>query len=215
MLIALSYLLTTWTATHLASAIPAIIAAATPLLVGFFCDTPWRARNAAIAGLGGVLLVVGGTVSLSWNQLPWVIVLLGSTCAIAASLVFAKKRLAECNPVYTAAIELAVAATILGLLSFAKGEQMSSGLPWTLILTAAAGNAAASALYFWLLKHVRVDQLASTVWVQLLISIAEGSFLLRPHLDWRTLLDVAIVIGSLLALARAKSDEEMLTVGVT
>jgi drug/metabolite transporter (DMT)-like permease len=123
--------------------------------------------------------------------------------------------LAKCHPIYTAAIELAVAAAILGLLNFAKGKPMPSGPSWTLFLSAAVGNAAASALYFWLLKHIRVDQLASTVWVQLLVSIAESILLLRPNVDWRTLLGAAIIIGSILALARAKSDDQMLTVGVT
>jgi drug/metabolite transporter (DMT)-like permease len=213
-LIVLPYLLSAWASMHLSSGLSAVVAAATPLVAGFFCDTPWRARNASIAGLGGVLLVVGGTISASWNQLPWTIVLLGSTCAIAASLVFAKKRLVNCHPVYTAAVELAMAAVILGLFYLAKGKQMPSSLPWTLVLLPAAGSAAASALYFWLLKHIRVDQLTSTIWAQLLVSVAE-SVLLLPHVDWRVALGAAIIFGSLVALVLSKSDEPLLTVGVT
>ena len=187
-LIVLPYLLTARASTHLSSGLPAVVAAATPLVAGFFCDTPWRARNASIAGLGCVLLVVGGTISASWNQLPWTIVLLGSTCAIAASLVFVQKQLMNCHPIYTAAIELAVASAVLGPLSFARSKSIPSGLSGTLILLSVIGSAVATALYFWLLKKIRVDQLTSIVWAQLLVAVAESIFLLRPHLDWQILL---------------------------
>jgi drug/metabolite transporter (DMT)-like permease len=214
-LIVLPYLLTAWASPHLSSGLPTAVAAATPLVAGFFCDTPWRARNASIAGLGGVLLVVGGTISASWNQLPWTIVLLGSTCAIAASLVFVQKQLMSCHPIYTAAIELAVASAVLGPLSFARSTSMPSGLSWTLILVSVLGSAVASALYFWLLKKIRVDQLTSIVWAQLLVAVAESIFLLRPRLDWPILLGAIIIIGSTLAIYSSQSDEPVLTVGVT
>jgi drug/metabolite transporter (DMT)-like permease len=211
-LIVLPYLLSAWASPHLSSGIPPVVAAATPLVAGFFCDTPWRARNASIAGLGGVLLVVGGTISASWNQLPWVLVLLASTCAIAASLVFVQKQLMNCHPVCAAAIELAVASAVLGPLSFAMSTSMPSGLPWTLILISVLGSAVASVLYFWLLKKIRVDQLTSIVWAQLLVAVAESIFLLRPHLDWQILLGEIIIIGSSLALHSSQTDEPVLTV---
>jgi drug/metabolite transporter (DMT)-like permease len=214
-LIALPNLLTAWASPHLSAGVVAVAAASTPLLAGFFCDTPWSAKNASIAGLGGVLIIVNSIVSLSWNQLPWAAVLLGSSCAVAASLVFAKKRLANCHPAYIAAIELAVAAFILGSVSLAQGKQILSALPWTPILLAAAGNAVAAPLYFWLLNHLRVDQLTSTIWIQLLLSVAEGIIFLRPPVDWRILAGAAIILASTVALFRAKSDEQVLTVRVT
>jgi drug/metabolite transporter (DMT)-like permease len=214
-LIVLPYLLSAWASTHLSSGLTAVVAAATPLVAGFFCDTPWRARSASIAGLGGVLLIVGSTISASWNQLPWTIVLLGSTCAIAASLVFVQKQLMSCHPIYTAAIELAVASAVLGPQSFARSKSMPSGLSWTLILLSVLGSALASALYFWLLKKIRVDQLTSIVWAQILVAAAESILFLRPHLDWRIFLGAAIIIGSTLALHSSQSDEPVLTVGVT
>ncbi len=214
-LIVLPYLLSAWAAPHLSSGLPAVVAAATPLVAGFFFDTPGRARNASIAGLGGVLLVVGGTISASWNQLPWVLVLLGSTCAIAASLVFLKKRLMSCHPIYTAAIELAVASAVLGPLSFARSTSMPVALSWTLVLLSVLGSAVASALYFWVLKKIRVDQLTSIVWAQILVAVAESILFLRPHVDWHIFLGVAIIIGSILALRSSQSDEQVLTVGVT
>lgn len=211
-LVTLPYVLTTWASPHLSSGLSTTIAAATPLLAGFFCDTPWRARNASIAGLGGVVLMVGGIVSPYRSQLSWVIVLLGSVCIVAVSLVFARKQLVNCHPVYTAAVEMAVAAVILGILSLAKDQQAPSALPWTLILFAAAGNAVASALYFWLLRHIRVDQLTSTIWAQLIISVAESIWFLRPHVDWQTLLGAAVIIGSLFILHSSQRDEPALTV---
>ena len=92
---------------------------------------------------------------------------------------------------------------------------MPSGLSWTLILLSVLGSALASALYFWLLKKIRVDQLTSIVWAQILVAAAESILFLRPHLDWRIFLGAAIIIGSTLALHSSQSDEPVLTVGVT
>ena len=213
-LTALPYLLTTWISTHLSSGTGAVIAAATPLIAGFFCDTSWRARNASIAGLAGVLLIVANLVSSSWNQLPWAVILLCGTCAIAASLIFGKTRLVNCHPVYTAAIELVAASLVLGLASSRKNF-LPAALPWMPLLIMAAGNAIAAALYFWLLKRRRVDQLTSTIWLQVVISVTESIWLLRPHIDWRIATGALMVIGSLFILHSSQDEETVLTVRAT
>jgi drug/metabolite transporter (DMT)-like permease len=219
-LVAAPCLLTVWASPHLSSGIAAVTLAGTPLVAGFFCDAPWSARNASIAGLGGVLLVVGSIVSISPGQLPWAAILLAGTVVTSGSLVFAKKRLTASHPVYSAAIQLATAGAILAAVSYAiRGGPTSdagSGLPaWGTLLLAAAGNGIAYPLYLWLLKQIRIDQITSTIWAQLLVSVAESVFLLRPHVDWRILLGAAVVAGSIFALARSRRDSQMLTVRVT
>ena len=210
-LTALPYLLTTWTATHLYSGTAALIAASTPLIAGFFCDTSWRARNASIAGLAGVLLILANLISSSSNQLPWAGILLCGTCVMATSLVFARTRLVNCHPVYTAAIELITASVVLSLTGSPK-SLLSAPLPWTLLIALAAGDAVAAVLYFWLLKHRRVDQLTSTIWLQIVISVAESIVFLRPRIDWRIAAGALIVIGSLFVLHSSQDEETVLTV---
>lgn len=216
-LIALPLLFTVWSATQLSFGLAATVVATTPLVTGFLCDSSWSARNAAIAGLGGVVLVVADIVSPTFAVLPWALLVFAGVAATSGSLVIAKRRLPRSHPVYIAAIQLAVASAILGLVYFVKPAQEipHEPLPWVLILCAAAGNIIAYPLYFWLLQRIRPDQLASTVWAQLLVSVGEGVFLLRPHVGWRIFLGAAIVIASLIALSRSQLESNLLTVKVT
>lgn len=219
-LVAAPCLLTVWASSHLSSGIAAVILAGTPLVAGFFCDAPWTARNASITGLGGVLLVVGSIVSIAPGQLPWAAILLAGTIVTSGALVFAKKRLTASHPVYSAAMQLATASLILAAVSYAvrAGSVPDAGgsFPaWEILLAAAAGNGIAYPLYLWLLKQIRIDQIASTIWLQLLVSVGESVFLLRPHVDWRILLGAVVVGGSIFALARSGQDSRMLTVKVT
>jgi drug/metabolite transporter (DMT)-like permease len=213
-LTALPYLLAVWTATRLPSSISTVITAATPLIAGFFCDTSWRARNISIAGLAGMVLVVGGIPVPAWSQLPWVVILLSGMCTIAATLVFAKQRLQSCHPIHIAAIELAAASIILAVAAFAKNPQRPSITSWIPLVTVAVGNALAAPLYFWLLKYRRADQLISAVWLQLLISIAEGIWFLHPHIEWRMAIGIVIILCSLVALQSSQNDEPVLSVRV-
>ena len=219
-LIALPLLFTVWSATQLSFGLVAIIVATTPLVTGFLCDISWSARNAAIAGLGGVVLVVADIVSPTFAVLPWALLVFAGVAATSGSLVIAKRRLPKSHPVYIAAIQLAVASVILGLVYFVKPAQtapeiLHEHLPRVLILCVTAGNAISYPLYFWLLQRIRPDQLASTVWAQLLVSVGEGVFLLRPHVGWRIFLGAAIVIASLIALSRSQLESNLLTVKVT
>jgi hypothetical protein len=45
--------------------------------------------------------------------------------------------------------------------------------------------------------------------------VGESVFLLRPHVGWRIFLGAAIVIASLIALARSQSESNLVTVKVT
>jgi drug/metabolite transporter (DMT)-like permease len=217
-LVAVPYLLMVWVTPHLSPGITAVILAGTPLVAGFFCDAPWMARNASIAGLGGVALVVGGILSVSLRQLPWAAVLFAGVAITAASLAFAQKHLSAASPVFSAAIQLAMASVILAAAGYA--ERIPAGgaggsLPRIAVLLLVVGHGVAYPLYFWLLQRLRVDQLAATVWAQLLVAVAESVWLLRPRVGWQILLGMAVVAGSIFALARSGRDSQMLTVRVT
>jgi drug/metabolite transporter (DMT)-like permease len=217
-LVALPYLLTFWAAPRVSSGLAIVIFSITPLVTTFFLDAPWPARNSAIAGVSGIVLVAADTVSASGAQIGGALALLIGVAATAGSLVFAGKYLLKSHPVFTASIQLAVAAAILKLASIAgpwRAVSAPGNFPWMLIVCACAANSIAYALYYWLLQRIRPDQLASIVWLQFLVFVAEGAFLLRPHIQLRMLTGVAVVIAALVAMARSESKNKLLTLGVT
>lgn len=221
-LVSLPYLLSFWAAAHVSSGVAFIVISITPLVATFLLDAPWSARNAAIAGVAGIVLVVADTTSTSSTQLGGILILFVGAVAVAGSLVFASKHLLQSHPIFMASIQLAVAAAITAIVprivDFSGPGQIATvhgNLPWMPVVYVCAGNSLAYALYYWLLRQIRPDQLASIVWLQFLVSTAEGAFLLRAHFQLQMLAGILVVAGSLVALARSKTENKMLTVGVT
>jgi drug/metabolite transporter (DMT)-like permease len=216
-LLAAPFALALWASAHASAGIAAIIPAATPLVVTFLCDISWTAKNAAIAGLTGVILVVAEIVSSPAGQWSGIVVLLLAVMATAQSLVFAKRRLVHSHPVFSAALQLATAAVVLSILSVLLHGQGSVPLQslWVPVAWISAGSCIVYPLYFWLLQRIRPDQLASAVWAQLMVSVMEGIFLLRPQISFRIVLGSAVIGGALTFLARSESENKLLTVRVT
>jgi drug/metabolite transporter (DMT)-like permease len=217
-LVACPYLLSLWGATRASPGLAAMIVAATPLVVAFLWDVSWTAKNAAIAGLAGVILVVADIISTSGSQWKGAIALLGALVATAGSLVFAKKHLRHSHPVFSASVQLATAACILaavrmGIYGRASMESLDSA--WLAVLCISAGSCIVYPFYFWLLQQIRPDQLASVVWAQLIVSVVEGIFLLRPQIPFRMVLGAAVIGGALVFMARSESENKLLTVRVT
>jgi len=216
-LVACPLLFTMWAASHVSPGLAAIIPAATPLVVTYFCDGLWRARNAAIAGLAGVILLFADIVSFYTGQWTGVVALLVALMATAGSLVFAKKKLTQSHPIFSAAVELATAGVVLEAASILFGGQGGALLTslWVPIICISAGVCVMYPLYFWLLQRIRPDQLASVVWAQLLVSIMEGVLLVRPHIPFRMILGAAVIGGALAFLGQAEPENKLLTVRVT
>jgi O-acetylserine/cysteine efflux transporter len=209
-----------WAAAHVSSGWLAIIASATPLAVAFLCDAPWPARNAAIGGISGVIITFAGIVHFSLEQFAWGLLALASVVSISFSLIFARKNLTAIHPVFASAIQLAVAALVIGFTGVIASPHAFAAIrnvfaQWAELSGVVAGNMIAYSLYFWLLRRISPEKVAAVVWAQLLVSVAEGAILLRPHVDWRIFAGVAVTFGSLLLLVRNAGEEKLLTVWVT
>lgn len=217
-LIAFPYLLTQWAVSRVSPGIAAIVPAATPLVLTFLCDTSWRAKNAAIAGLAGVILMVADVVSVYAGQWTGVVALLAAVAATAGSLVFAKNRLAHIHPVFSVALQLTFAAAILEAVVLGTGKPVAPQplhLFWIPIAGISVGSCLVYPLYFWLLQRVRPDQLASVVWAQLAASIAEGIIFVHPRISLRMAAGAIVIGGALVLMAQSEAENKLLTVGVT
>jgi drug/metabolite transporter (DMT)-like permease len=133
--------------------------------------------------------------------------------------VYAKKHLLRTHAITAAAIQLGVAAVALELaaiISMPRQAFSLGNLPWMPLVYSCAGGCIAYPLYYWLLKQIRPDQLASVVWGQFFVSFLESVVLLRlSHIPWRFAAGMVIVVASLVVLARSGPENKMLTVRVT
>jgi drug/metabolite transporter (DMT)-like permease len=186
-LIGLPYALAVWAKDSVSTGVVAVMYAAMPLAALFFSqDGNIPSRIPAMTlGMGGIALVVGQGIDYSTRQIGGIL-LLGVAVGLGAfSLNYAKRHIRRGHFLLSSAIQCAVAAVLLVLLSGAGGwaspVQWSWGSVAMLAALAAAGGAIALPLLFWLLSEIEAWQVATLQWLGTLIAVAEAGWLLRGN----------------------------------
>lgn len=227
-MVALPPALVLWASAWLSGGLTATLFAFLPLLAIFAAllfpaadtaDTPSRARNAAVCGIGGIALLVSVEFDLSSSQIPALIAVLATVAIQAVSLVYAKKHLGGAHPSATAAIQLAIGAVLLELASVATEHanlsHWSTTAALTLLISSLTSGLALTLLY-WLLKRCEPYQVATLQWSQSLVTVAEGALLLRERPPLTAIIGASVVLGSLIAAFFVRDEAaEALTLKVT
>ncbi|HEY0796461.1 MAG TPA: DMT family transporter [Acidisarcina sp.] len=188
-LVALPFALLLWCARTVPAGTQAVIFALTPIALvlmssaGRMVPAPRLAFYAALGGFGGMVAAMSGALSFSLAHVAGLASVLLAVVCVTASLVFAKRELQASSPLFSAGIQLAVAALVLVGLS----EVMERGRPshWgsesliSLVLLSVLGSGVALPLFYWLLQGWEAVQVGAVEWLQPLVSAAEGAALLH------------------------------------
>jgi drug/metabolite transporter (DMT)-like permease len=144
---------------------------------------PRQAFYASLAGFGAMTLAMSGAFGFSFSHPVELAAIAIAIVSVTWSLAFAKDELQESSVVTAAAVQLAVAAVLMLIVS-AVGEH-SQPSHWdrpsviSLALLSLVGSAIALPLFYWLLQQGEPSHVATLEWMQPLISIGEGAILLR------------------------------------
>ncbi len=215
-MIALPSMLLLWAQQHVSSATVMVLFAAMPLLVVLLTSAfdsrpvPRIAMQAAIIGLGGIVLAVGA--SFSAVQAGGAAVALLAVASLGASALLAHRELRNVSPVVTASLLLGAAALLLFLASevIERGQQVE----WNrkaigcVIFLAMVGGAPAYAVYFWLLQRMGAYKVVTVQWIQTLVSITEAAFFLRLGLSFSSIAGTLVTLASLLLVIRAQPEDD-------
>jgi drug/metabolite transporter (DMT)-like permease len=189
------------------SAMPLVVALLTPIMTGH--KVPRNAVFALVVAFGGLLALVYTSLSTSRPAL------LGGAAVVIAmalsgwSVVYAKKRLHEVDPVVSTAMQL-----LLGSAALAWGVWVFEAhrhARWTWPALSALGfltmfgSCIAFVVYYWLLKRMQPYQLSTTSLIVPLIAVLEGSLIGREPIPLLMIAVMAVVLISVVSVLRGEA----------
>lgn len=215
-MMALPYGLLFWAEYRITSSLTAILFSSCPLFVALCTPllsktrVPRRAVFAMLIALGGIsalfytelyassnLLLGGGAVMLAVIVSGW-------------SSVFAKRELAEVNPLWGTAVQFCVSAVALSIGSLMFEHDRSSDWNQSSILALAFltifGSVIAFSIYYWLLNSMHAYQLSTTNLVVPVVAMAEGALLLQEKVPLVMAGAAVVVLVSVAIVLRADDD---------
>jgi drug/metabolite transporter (DMT)-like permease len=191
-------LLLSLTARHGAGAWTPLLYAGLPLGLSMVAG---ELQVAAIVGVGAMFALLNGSLPLTAGKLFWALPTLGAVGLQGWSLLYVRRHLRVAVAPAGVAVQFAVAAVVLGLCSLCMEPAPRIAATWngaTLIAFLALGvlaTAAAYPFYYRLLGSFSPEQVSISQWLQTLVGVAEGAWILRQRPGW-TMLTAAVALVS-------------------
>jgi drug/metabolite transporter (DMT)-like permease len=208
----LPLLLLLWVQQHVSSATITVLYAAMPLLVSLLTPrgVPSAAIQAAIVGLGAMILVVGAGFSVAQAG-GAAVGLLAVACA-GTSALLVRTELRNVSPLVLTALVLGNAAWLLFLASLVleRGQpaQWDRNAIGAVLFLALVAGAPAYAIYFWLLQQLEAYKVVTLQWIEPLVGILETAFFLRVPLSFTMIAGSVVTLASLLVVMRASAEDD-------
>jgi drug/metabolite transporter (DMT)-like permease len=178
-------------------------------LIGFAF---YRERLALLGSLGLGLGLAGMLFLYSpagAQHLPLVPALLGVFTSIAWALgSMLQRRLAKSDVVQMSAMQMLVAAVVLAVIAFAGGERLSPAQFTPSALGALCyliffGSIVGYSAFLWLMNNVPTTLASTYAYVNPIVSIAIGVFLLHESFDWHLATGAALIVLGVAAMMLA------------
>ena len=217
-IMAVPYGLLFWAEQYVASSMTAVLFSAMPLLVSLFTpllmrrSVPRRAVLALLVGFGGLLLLFPSGLSANGTALLGGMAILAAVVLSAWSIVYAKYRLQDVDPVVATGIQLLCGSGVLFWGTWALEARSHALWSTTAVLAMSFlvlfGSCAAFVIYYWLLKRMQPYQLATTSLMTPVIAVLEGSFFAHEPMPLLMIVAMAVVLGSVGTVLLSSQQEQ-------
>jgi drug/metabolite transporter (DMT)-like permease len=195
--------------------IPLFMALAEILLLGTQRLTA-RLTLALLAGLGGVIVLVGPTMKLSGAPLDRVgaMALIAGAMSWSVASAMARKLPLPTSKAMSSGAQMLAGGVLLGLVSGALGEwrgfhpmDVSKGAWFALLYLVVAGSIIGFTAYVWLLHHESPTKVGTYAYVNPVVAVLVGYFLGGEALGLRTLLGTAFVLASVVVITTTRANK--------
>jgi drug/metabolite transporter (DMT)-like permease len=162
-----------------------------------------------LPGFAGVALIAWHDTSSSTRPLSWIMILLllASALSWALGTVYSQRRAAHIPSDHLAAMQLICGGVVLLLVSAFAGEWRGfaienvtgtsiAGMLYLALLGSVVGNTA----YLWLLDRMSAPTVATYTFVNPVIALLLGWWVLGEQVTWITLCAAALVVSSIVML---------------
>ena len=215
-IMAVPYALLFWAEQYVNSSTSAVLYSAMPLAVALLTPlmthhtVPRQAVFAMLAAFGGLLILLYTGIPTGGRGLWGGIAVLFSMFCSSWSVVYAKGRLQNVDPIVATALQLISGTVALLWATWAlephRPAHWSRSALLALAFLGIIGSAAAFAIYYWLLQHMQPYQLSTLNLVVPVIAVVEGSLLGRESIPLAMILAMAVVLGSVGVVLRAEAE---------
>ncbi len=214
-IMAIPFGLVFWAERYVTSSMTAILYSASPLMISLFTPlflrqkVPRRAVLAMLVAFGGILDLLYSEPNTGRQALFGYGAVLAAMTLSAWSLVYAKQKLHQVDPVVSTGLQLLLASIALGWASWVMESRLHA--EWTraavvaLAFLTVVGSCVAFVVYYWLLKHMQPYQLGTTSLVVPVIAVLEGSLVGHEPVSWRMGVVMVIVLVSVATALRAEA----------
>jgi len=216
-IMAVPYGLLFWAEQYVTSSIAAITYSASPLIIALLMPlmshrrVPRQAVFALVVAFGALLVILYTGLSNSRSLWAGATILLGVALS-SWSIVFAKTRLQDVDPMVSTGVQLSLGSLVLMagslVLERDRTAHWSASAIASLVFLALLGSSAAFVIYYALLKKMQPYQLATNNLVVPLIAVLEGSFFGREPVPPLMLVAMAILLISVGSVLLAEATTE-------
>ncbi len=212
-------LLVTWSELYVASGMAAVIVANLPFFMTGLEAMRRDGERLSPMGVLGLLIGFGGMLVLVWPKISGhaggrslydfrgELALLGANLCWSTGSIYAKHHVKGVAPLMAVALEMLIAGAALMLLGLLLGEASSVRITRTGVLAVlwlvVAGSLFGYSSYMWLLSHVPAPKVSTYAYVNPVIALLLGRFILGETLDWRMGAGTAIILGGVAAVNAA------------
>jgi drug/metabolite transporter (DMT)-like permease len=217
-IMAIPYGLLFWAEQYVTSSMAAVLFSATPLVVALLTPVmmgrkvPRNAVFALVVAFGAVLILFYTGLSTSRMALWGGAAVLAAMMLSAWSVVYAKNRLRNVDPVIGTGLQLLLASVVLlwgtwALEAHRYGHWTTAAISALAFLTI-FGSCVAFVIYYWLLKRMQPYQLATTSLVVPLIAVLEGALFACEPVPLMMIVAMTVVLISVGSVLRAEAGAE-------
>ncbi len=215
--IGVPYGLLFWAEQYVSSSIGALLFSAMPLVVALMTPLMLH-RTVPRKAVFALLLAFGGLASLFWRgeltassrTVLGGLAVLSAVVMSAWSVVYAKTRLQDIDPVISTGLQSLFGCVVLFWGTWALESHRTTTWSRTsviaLLFLAVFGSAAAFAIYYWLLKHMQPYQLSTLTLVVPIIAVVEGSLFGHEAVPLLMIVAMVVVLGSVGAVLLSDAD---------
>lgn len=202
-----------WGERYVASGTAAMIAGTIPLITGLLemlvfrqRAFRWSALGTIAVGFGGVAVLVSGQLKGGQPLLPS-LALVGGCVAWSLGMVLSRSIPLPSSRAVAAGAEMIVGGALLLSLSASKGElRHIPHIGWrpalAMVYLIFIGSLLAFTCFVWLLKHVSASKVASHAFVNPVVAVALGAWMLGEPVTHTTLAGMALILLSVICILR-------------
>jgi drug/metabolite transporter (DMT)-like permease len=171
-----------------------------------------RAAAGLVAGIAGVGVLINPLTGRAPDLTACAVTLAGAMCWGLGS-VYARRAPLPDQPLLASATEMISGGLALGVLGAVSGEygrlrlaELSTTSGWSLLYLIVIGSLLVFSIYQWLLGHAPSRVVGTYAFVNPVIAVLLGWWLLAEHADGRTALATVIIVAGVILMMAPSGD---------